>query len=140
MGKKYYSEIRVIYADTDAMGIAYHANYLRWFEIGRSEWLRQIGYAYARLEKEGVWLPVTEVNCVYKLPAYYDDVLEIASWVDKLGGASIIMAYEIKRKVTDELLVHGKTHHVVTGSDLKPIKLKRVRPDFYSMVIDSMAD
>ena len=138
MGKKYYTEIRVIYADIDAMGIAYHGNYIKWFEIGRTEWLRQIGYPYALLEKEGILLPVAEVTCHYKAPARYDDVLEIASWVETLGGASMVMAYEIRRKETGELLVYGKTYHAVTGVDLKPIKLKRLKPDFYSVVVAAM--
>ena len=140
MGKKYYSEVRVIYADTDAMGIAYHGNYIKWFEIGRTEWLRQIDYPYARLEKEGIWLPVTEITCVYKTPAHYDDVLEIACQVDDLGGASMVMAYEIRRKAEEGILVYGKTRHAVTGPDLKPIKLKRLKPEFYSLVMDSMAE
>jgi len=140
MGKKYYTDIRVIYADIDAMGIAYHGNYIKWFEIGRTEWLRQIGFPYALLEREGIWLPVTEVTCCYKVPAHYDDVLEIASWADTLGGASMVMAYEIRRKPAGELLVHGKTHHAVTGVDLKPIKLKRLRPDFYMAVVSAMND
>jgi acyl-CoA thioester hydrolase len=136
--KRYYSEVRVIYADTDAMGIAYHGNYIKWFEIGRTEWLRQLGCPYSQLEKEGVWLPVTKVVCTYKAPAYYDDILEIASWADELGGASVVMAYEIRRKTTGVLLVRGNTHHAVTGPDLKPIRLKRVRPDLYSVIAASM--
>lgn len=67
----------MIYADTDAMGVVYHTNYIKWFEVGRCELLRSIGYPYARMEEEGVLLPVAECNCKYRLPAVYDDLLEI---------------------------------------------------------------
>lgn len=136
--KKYYSEVRVIYADTDAMGIVYHGNYIKWFEIGRCEYLRQIGFPYSKLEKEGLWLPVTSVTCDYKKPGLYDDVLEIATWVDKLGGASIIMKYEIKRKHTDELLVAGTTKHAITDEKLKPIRVKKAHNKLYETIIKDM--
>ncbi|MDR3294444.1 MAG: acyl-CoA thioesterase [Clostridiales Family XIII bacterium] len=141
MAKKFYSEIRVIYADTDAMGIAYHGNYVRWFEIGRTEYLRQIGYPYAQLEKgEMIWLPVTELACKYRQPAMFDDVLSIACWVGALGGASIVMMYEVRRKATDELLVSGSTSHAITDSKLKPIRLKKIQPDLYAAVVGTLED
>lgn len=135
---KYYSEVRVIYADTDGMGIVYNGNYVRWFEVGRTEYLRQIGYAYSELEKQGMSLPVRSLECYYKAPALYDDVLEIASWVSKLGGASIEIQYEIKRKDTGQLLVNGMTQHAVTDSKLKPIRFKNLYPDFYARVVETM--
>jgi acyl-CoA thioester hydrolase len=138
MSKKYYCESRVIFGDTDAMGIVYYGNYARWFEIGRAEYLRQIGYPYFKLEKEGIWLPVTELVCKYKMPAFYDDILEIASWADELGGASVVMGYEIRRKSTGELLAQGKTYHAVTGSDLKPIMFKKLWPEFHADVVKTM--
>ena len=63
------SEIRVIYADTDAMGIVYHTNYIKWFEVGRNEYLRELGYPYKRLEENNIWLPVASVECSYVAPA-----------------------------------------------------------------------
>src|SRR3989442_8035662 len=69
--------IRVRYADSDQMGVAYYANYLVWFEIGRTEWLRARGYAYRSLESEGVFLPVTEAYCRYLAPSRYDDVIYV---------------------------------------------------------------
>lgn len=136
--QKYYTEIRVTYADTDAMAIAYHGNYIKWFEIGRTEYLRQIGFPYSVIEKDGLWLPVRSLTCNYKSPAVYDDVLNIASWVGKLGGASIEMQYEIFRKDTDELLVTGMTQHAVTDENLKPIKLKKVFPEIHAKIVETM--
>jgi acyl-CoA thioester hydrolase len=138
MAKRFYCEARVIYADTDAMGVAYHGNYIKWFEIGRTEYLRQIGYPYARFEEAGIWLPVTEVACKYRRPALYDDLLDIASWADDLGGASIVMGYEITRRGSGELLASGKTWHGVTDHRLKPIRLKRMFPELYAAVVETM--
>lgn len=131
--KKYISEIRVIYADTDAMGIVYHTNYIKWFEIGRSEMLRQAGYPYAKLEAQGVWLPLAGVNCEYKIPAVYDDLLEIHGWVSELKAATIVISYEIYRKGTGELLVTGSTKHAVTDPELKPLRLKKACPEVYEI-------
>ncbi|MDR2770519.1 MAG: acyl-CoA thioesterase [Clostridiales Family XIII bacterium] len=140
MAKKFYSETRVIYADTDAMGVAYHGNFIKWFEIGRTEYLRQIGYPYAELEKKGIWLPVTEVACKYRRPALYDDRLDIVCRVDDLGGASIVMAYEILRKADGELLAAGKTWHGITDHNLRPVRLKRLMPDLYAAVVLTLDD
>jgi acyl-CoA thioester hydrolase len=134
MAKMFYSAVRVIYADTDAMGIAYHGNFIKWFEIGRTEYLRQIGYPYALLEKQGLWLPVTEVACKYMKPALYDDLLSIAAYVDNLGGASIVMGYEIRRGNDGELLAAGKTWHGITDHSLKPVRLRKMMPELYAAV------
>jgi acyl-CoA thioester hydrolase len=137
MAKVFYSEARVIYADTDAMGVAYHGNYIKWFEIGRTEYLRQIGYPYSSLEKEGLWLPVAEVTCAYKRPALYDDIISIAAWVESLGGASIVMGYEIRRGKGGELLATGRSRHGITDHNLKPIRLKKTTPGLYAAVVES---
>jgi acyl-CoA thioester hydrolase len=137
MSKRFYSQARVIYADTDAMGVVYHGNYIKWFEIGRTEYLRQIGYPYAALEKEGLWLPVTKVACEYKRPARYDDLISIAAWVEALGGASIVMGYEIRREGDGELLAAGKSWHGITDHNLKPMRLKRMMPGLYAAVVES---
>lgn len=138
--KKYESEIRVIYADTDAMGIVYHANYIKWFEVGRTALLRQIGFPYSTLEKEGIWLPVIEVNCVYKLPAVYDDMLTIHAWIAEQKAATVILNYEIFRKETGELLVTGRTKHAVTDEKLRPIRLKTKNPKLYESLIAGLEE
>ncbi|MDR0851968.1 MAG: acyl-CoA thioesterase [Clostridiales Family XIII bacterium] len=130
--KKFYSEARVIYGDTDAMGIVYHNNYIRWFEQGRTEFLRQIGFPYSELEKVPFWLPVTYVHCDYKSPGFYDDVLEIAAWPAKMTYATVDIAYEIRRKETGELLVTGATGHAMTDDKLKPVRLKKLIPELYA--------
>ena len=136
--KKYETEIRVIYADTDAMGIVYHTNYIKWFEVGRAEYLRQLGYPYSRLEKGGVWLPLAAVTCEYKAPAHYDDVLTIKAWAQELRTASVIMAYEIANKESGELLVTGTTKHAITDIHLKPIRLKTANEEIYMRISESL--
>jgi len=118
------TSIRVIYADTDAMGIVYHTNYIKWFEVGRCELLRSIGYPYARLEEEGILLPVAECSCKYKQPAVYDDMLDITARVAEMKGATVIMEYEIRKQETGALLVTGSTKHAITDPKFKPIRLR----------------
>ena len=129
--KKYYTDVRVIFADTDAMGIVYHTNYIKWFEVGRTEMMRQAGFPYGELEKAGMWLPVVSVNCEYKAPAYYDDILTIAAWVENLGGVSVVIGYEITKKETGELLVTGSSRHGITDKELKPLRIKTTFPEVY---------
>ena len=118
------TSVRVIYADTDAMGVVYHTNYIKWFEVGRCELLRSIGYPYARLEEEGILLPVAECCCRYKLPAVYDDMLEVTARISELKGATVALDYEIRRQQTGELLVTGSTKHAITDPKFKPIRLR----------------
>jgi len=80
---------RVIYGDTDQMGVAYYANYLRWFEMGRTELLREIGLPYSSIEGRGLYFPVTEVSCRYHSPARYDETITIETTLASLGRASL---------------------------------------------------
>ncbi len=118
------TSIRVIYADTDAMGVVYHTNYIKWFEVGRCELLRSMGYPYARMEAEGILLPVAECNCKYKLPAVYDDILEITARIAEVKGATVTLEYEIRKQETGVLLVTGSTKHAITDPNFKPIRLR----------------
>ena len=105
------TEARVTYAETDAMGIVYYANYLRWFEVGRTELMRSLGIAYKEMEEQGAFLPVSEVFCKYHASARYDDVMIIETSVDFLKRASIQFAYRISRKSDGTQLVTGTTLH-----------------------------
>ncbi len=104
-------ETRVTYADTDAMGIVYYSHYLRWFEMGRTELMRGLGFAYKEMESQGTYLPVSEVFCRYLVSAKYDDVLIIETSVDFLKRASIQFAYRILRKADAVQIVTGTTLH-----------------------------
>ena len=102
---------RVIYGDTDQMGVVYYANYLRWFERGRSEFLRQIGLPYAQIEAAGYHFPVAEVTCRYAQSARYDDVIEIAKTLNELSRVSFLFEYKISRQEDHIILATGSTKH-----------------------------
>jgi acyl-CoA thioester hydrolase len=105
------SSYRVIYGDTDQMGVVYYANYLRWFEKGRSEFLRQIGLPYPVIEKQGFNFPVAEVTCRYVQSARYDEVILIETELVALGRASLAFDYRITRELDNCLLASGSTKH-----------------------------
>ncbi len=134
--KKFYSETRVIFGDTDAMQVVYHGNYLRWFEIGRNEMLRQSGYPYPEMVKDGIWMPVVEVGAEYKSPAVYDDVVEIAAWLEYVKGAVAMIRYECRNKDTGQLYVKGFSKHGITDPELKPINIKKTHPRVYEKLVD----
>ncbi|HMG19722.1 MAG TPA: thioesterase family protein [Kofleriaceae bacterium] len=108
-------EIRVIFGDTDQMGVVYYANYLRYFEASRAAYWRGLGRSYKDLEAWGVALPVVEAHCYYRRPSHYEDVLAVDVWVSELRAASLRFAYEIHRG--DALIAEGTTRHAVIGSD-----------------------
>jgi acyl-CoA thioester hydrolase len=112
--------IRVRYGDTDAMGFAYYAHYLRWFEIGRAEMLRALGTSYRSVEEGGTWLPVVEARCRYLRPARYDDLINIETGVLALRRASVRFAYRVAREEGDELLALGHTEHCFLDRAGKP--------------------
>ena len=116
-------DIRVIYADTDAMGVVYHMNYIRWFEIGRTELIREIGVVYADLERQGYHLPVTELHCHYLSPARYDQIVCVKTNIAYMRRASIKFEYEIYEKSENRLLVEGYSVHAFIDD-----KGKIVRP------------
>ena len=118
------TEQRVYYADTDHEGVVYYANYLRWFEIGRTEILRQYGYDYLDIEKKSIIVPVVEAKCSYRQSAKYNDVIVINTAIGNIGNSSIKFNYEIIRKSNKELLAEGYTVNVfVDRKTMKSIKI-----------------
>jgi acyl-CoA thioester hydrolase len=110
------TEIRVIYGDTDQMGVVYYANYLRYFEAGRNEFLRAYGARYRDLEaRYRLALPVVEAQVAYKSPARYDDLIVVETAVVKVGRASVRFEYRIVRE--EALLATGHTVHACVGQD-----------------------
>jgi acyl-CoA thioester hydrolase len=102
---------RVIYGDTDKMGVVYYANYLRWFEKGRSEFLRQIGLPYSMIEQQGYNFPVVEVSCRYAQSARYDDDIRIETELTEIGRAALSFSYRILRETDGCVLATGTTRH-----------------------------
>ncbi len=102
---------RVIYGDTDQMGMVYYAQYLRWFEMGRTELFRFVGLSYREIEEKGILLPVSEAWCKYISPARYDDILEIETSLDRSVRAGMKFDYAIRRDGEEKPLVRGYTRH-----------------------------
>jgi acyl-CoA thioester hydrolase len=121
--------IRVRYADTDRMGVVYYANYFVWFEVGRTEWLRDNGWSYRDMEADGgVMLPVIEAHCDYRQSARYDDILEIRTRATLLTPVRVRFDYEIVRTSDTVVAATGHTVHAALDAGGRPRRLPdRVR-------------
>ncbi|MCP3954863.1 MAG: acyl-CoA thioesterase [Desulfobacterales bacterium] len=120
--KTYQTTVRVIYGDTDNMGIAYHANYFRWFEIGRSEMFRSLGLAYREIEKRGIFLPVSEVGCKFLAPIRYDDLLVIATTLDTTVRGGMKFDYRIFKDNDATVLARGFSKHACMDRERKVVR------------------
>jgi acyl-CoA thioester hydrolase len=103
---------RVLYADTDQMGITYYANYLKWFEAARTEYFRALGFPYTECEKKGIYLPVAEAHANYLAPSAYDDDITVRTSVVEIGNSTLRFEYQIMNTKTQVVLVTGYTVHV----------------------------
>lgn len=101
--------LRVNYSETDQMGVVYHANYLVWLDRARTELMRDTGVTYKELERQGVYLAVSEVNIRYRLPARYDDLVRVRCWVRDLASRRVTFGYAVERSETGELLATAET-------------------------------
>jgi acyl-CoA thioester hydrolase len=115
--------VRVRYAETDQMGIAWHGEYLVWFEVGRTDLLRGCGCTYRELEAQGLRLPVIEVQARYLRPALYDDVLEIHTRLTGVAGARVSFDYEVRREGTEGPLATGSTSHAAIDLRGRPRRI-----------------
>ncbi len=121
---------RVIYGDTDCGGVMYYGNYLRLFEVGRTEWIRAVGLPYREIEERfQIILPVVEVFAKYKSPAFYDDLLEVETLLTEAKPLKLRFDYRIFRDGT--ILVQGYTVHVPIGKDMKA---KRLPVELYELL------
>jgi len=117
------TSIRVRYAETDQMGVAYYGAYAAWLEVGRVEFLRMHGTSYRELENEGVMLPVRNLNISYRSPARYDDLLEIKTSIEELSGTRIAFAHEVLNE-TERLLANARVELVfISRSSRRPIRI-----------------
>jgi acyl-CoA thioester hydrolase len=124
-------ERRINYYETDAMQIVHHSNYIRFMEEARTKTLADIGLPYSKIEEEGILIPVLSVNCQYKHPSRYDDVILIDVKVKEYNGVKLVMGYEITNKKTGELILIGETKHCFTEQELRPVSLKKARPQMH---------
>jgi len=120
--------VRVRYAETDKMGVVYYANYFVWFEVARTDLLRDADWSYRSMETDGIMLPVIEAHCDYRQPARYDDELEVRTTAELVSPIRVAFAYEIVRPADETLLAEGRTVHAALDRDGRPCRLPaRVR-------------
>jgi acyl-CoA thioester hydrolase len=117
------SRVRVRYAETDQMGVVYYANYLVWFEVARTDLLRDSGWSYREMETDGFALPVIEAHCEYKQPARYDDEIQIATTGTIVSPVRVQFAYEVSRPSDGQRLATGHTVHAVLDREGRPCRL-----------------
>jgi acyl-CoA thioester hydrolase len=122
------TRIRVRYAETDQMGVVYHANHFVWFEVGRVELMRQFGFNYKDMEREDdCFIAVVDAHCRYKAPVHYDDEVVVRTFLKHVREKVIRFGYELRNAESGELLAEGQTTHLVADSKLKP----RALPERY---------
>jgi acyl-CoA thioester hydrolase len=130
------ARVRVRYAETDQMGVVYHANYLVWFEVGRVEFIRSLGMDYRSMEREdGVGIAVVDVSARYKSPARYDDELIIETRLLALRGAVVKFGYRIVRAADRVVLCEGETVHVVVDKEMKKCRLPEKYAERFAEVL-----
>lgn len=125
------SVVRVRYAETDKMGVVYYANYFVWFEVGRADLLRSLGWTYREMELAGVTLPVIEAQCDYRRPARYDDEMDIRTEGRLLSPVRMEFTYEVVRRADQAVAAAGRTVHAALDPSGKPCRLPdRIRQAF----------
>ncbi|MDR0266864.1 thioesterase family protein [Paenibacillus sp.] len=156
LGRWYMTSVRVRYQESDQMGVVYHANYLNWFEIGRTEMIRELGITYRSMEELGVLLPVTDLDMKFSQPARYDDEITIFTRMTVFSKLRIKYAYEVRRlsdqergalpeknnaegtELPGELLVSGTTSHVWVNREWQPVRLDKSAPVLYNALNHSL--
>lgn len=114
------TRLRVRYAETDQMGVVYHSNHLIWFEVGRVELMRQMGFSYRDMERDdGRFIAVAEVTCRYRAPVFYDEEVIVRTRLKNVRESVVVFSYELTRADTGALLAEGETTHIVTDSRMK---------------------
>jgi acyl-CoA thioester hydrolase len=124
-------EIQVRYAETDQMGVVYHANYIIWFELGRTRLIEELGFRYADMEQYGYLSPVLEVQASFKKPVRYGEKAFVRTWVEEYNGIRTVYHYQILNEQR-ELCVEGRTAHAVVKKEtFKPVSLKKTFPEWH---------
>jgi acyl-CoA thioester hydrolase len=123
--------IEVRYQETDQMGVVYHANYLIWFEIGRTKLIEHLGFKYADMEKDNIVSPVIDATLSFKKPIRYGEPAYVDTWIEQYNGIRTIYAYEVLN-VAGEVAVSGTTEHVIVSKDtFRPLSLRKIYPDWH---------
>lgn len=132
------SPITVRYSETDMMGVAHHANYPIWFEMGRTEYIKESGISYSEIEARGILLPLIHLECNYKRPAKYEDRLAVVTKLVELTCVKVRFAYEVYNEADNSLLATGETVHAWTNRELRPVNFQRKEPEVYRILAERL--
>lgn len=124
-------EIEVRYSETDQMGVVYHANYLVWMEVGRTQLIKDLGFSYAQMEQEGILSPVIDIQVSYKKPLKYGDVAITKTWIEHYDGLRVIYGYEIQTPDGDIAITGTSSHVCVKKDSFRPIQIRKYYPDWH---------
>ena len=126
------TKLKVRYVETDQMGIVHHSNYYAWFEVGRTEYITQIGMTYKQMEEANIMLPVVESSCKYIQGAKYEDMLIIETFMHELNGAKVIFNYNVVRESDGKMLAKGSTTHAFVNEKFRVVNLKKANAEMWS--------
>lgn len=123
--------IDVRYQETDQMGVVYHANYLVWFEIGRTKFIEQLGFKYTEMEANNIVSPVVDLEISYKRPATYNDRVTVNTWLEAYDGIRVKYGYRVNNEAGDTLVTGSSDHVIVHKDTFKPLRLRREHPAWH---------
>ena len=126
------TKLKVRYVETDQMGIVHHSNYYAWFEVGRTEYITQIGMTYKQMEEANIMLPVVESSCKYIEGAKYEDMLIIETFMHELNGAKVVFNYNVIKEIDGKVLAKGSTTHAFVNDRFRVVNLKKANQDMWS--------
>ena len=130
------TRLTVRYAETDQMGIVHHSRYYPWFEVARTEFIKESGMSYSQMEKMGIWLPLVESGAKYIDGLHYEDEVLIKTKLVKLTGVKCEFEYEVYREGDGKLMTKGRTLHAFTDSGFKPFNLKKRFPEVWEKLTE----
>lgn len=132
------SKINVRYAETDQMGIVHHSVYAVWYEVARTDFCKAVGLPYKDMEASGVLTPLVNLGCKFIKPALYDDTLTIKTRISKLTPARVEFSYEVYKEGEIKPINTGFTTHALVDENLHPINTKKVHPEIYNVMLNSL--
>lgn len=129
----------VRYAETDQMGIVHHSNYPIWYEAGRTDFMKKLGFPYSRIEEMGILIPLIELKCSYIGAAKYEDEITVKTSIKSITGARMVCSYEVYKKGQYAAINTGETMHAWTTKELRPVNLKKHVPELYELMSKAVA-
>lgn len=132
------TKLTVRYAETDQMAIVHHSNYPVWYEAGRTDFIKAMGMSYSQIEAEGILFPLLELHCKYIQAAKYEDVVIIETTLTKLSMVKAEFSYKVFRESDGVLLNTGSTIHGMVTKELRPVNMKKAKPEIYTLLEEAL--